>query len=99
MQNKPYILIKDARKRWRVNGVQKEGRGFRVCLVASNNEMLAQSEVLNTVKAVSKNINATIAMFKPHESLPTSGFSTAKEYAIELRYKGTDKQMKNQINK
>jgi hypothetical protein len=96
---KPYILIKDARKRWRVGDKQKEGRGFRVCLIAVNNEMLVQSEVLNTPKAVSQNINAVIGMFKPHQAISNSGFVTAKDYGIEMRYKGTNQFIKNQINK
>jgi uncharacterized protein YegP (UPF0339 family) len=96
MKIKPHIIIKDARKRWREEGKQKEGRGYRVCLVAHNGEMLMQSEVLNTPHAVGIHIRSLVRI-TGHKSEYTTGWIAAKTQSIELVYYGTNKYIKSHI--
>jgi hypothetical protein len=97
MKSKPHILIKEARKRWREEGVQKEGKGYRVCLVAHNGEMLMHSEVLNTPHAVGIHLKSLIRV-TGHKTDYTTGWIAAKSQAIELVYHGTNQYIKKHIN-
>lgn len=80
-----HVKIKDAKN------------GFRVSVIAKNGEMLMQSEVLETVSAVVKNINAVFNSKSPSKNNTQKLAYVMLDFPIV--YKGKDESIHKLINK
>ena len=83
MKKRPYILISDAKG------------GFRVSMVASNGQMLSQSEVLTTPLNVLRNMAASARVFQSSDNkAPKTVDEMWNAIAFcKIRYSGKNKGM------